>query len=223
MGYFDGPATYDKFTSDQHFGHLRIPELATRPFECTPEGIEAMNAELIRRHNSVTGTTQKVAHLGDFAMGTIANTLPTVALLNGVHTLYGGNHDRCTAMYGRSKMEFWATRYHDAGLKYVFTGGENEAATGYADVFGTLVAMCHFPYRGAREGDSQQEERFSKFRPEWPLGAEWLLCGHVHGAWRQRGRMINVGVDAWGGYPVSADEIAALISQGPADREPLQW
>ena len=51
----------------------------------------------------------------------------------------------------------------------------------------------------------------------------WLLCGHVHESWRQRGRMINVGVDAWGGRPVSEEALYELIDSGPADLETLPW
>jgi len=35
--------------------------------------------------------------------------------------------------------------------------------------------------------------------------------------------MINVGVDAWGGYPVPEEELAALIKAGPRDLEVLPW
>ena len=46
------------------------------------------------------------------------------------------------------------------------------------------------------------------------------LHGHVHERWRQSGRMINVGVDAWDHRPVPEDAVAALIAGGPADRPP---
>jgi len=59
------------------------------------------------------------------------------------------------------------------------------------------VLAYHFPYRG----DSHDHDRYREHRPA-DEGA-WLLHGHVHERWRQRGRMINVGVDAWGGYPVT--------------------
>lgn len=36
---------------------------------------------------------------------------------------------------------------------------------------------------------------------------ERVLCGHVHGAWRRRGNMYNVGVDVHDFYPVTIDEI----------------
>ncbi len=41
----------DFVTSDQHFGHARISELAERPFAT----VEEMNAELARRWNDVVG------------------------------------------------------------------------------------------------------------------------------------------------------------------------
>ena len=49
------------------------------------------------------------------------------------------------------------------------------------------------------------------------------LHGHVHEKWRQRGRMINVGVDAWGGYPVTDTHLATLITAGENDLRPLPW
>ena len=43
------------------------------------------------------------------------------------------------------------------------------------------------------------------------------------GAGGQRGRQMNVGVDAWGGRPVAESEIAELVLAGPADLGPLAW
>ena len=44
----------------------------------------------------------------------------------------------------------------------------------------------------------------------------WLLCGHIHERWRQDGKQINVGVDAWRFAPVSDDTICEVIRSGPA-------
>ncbi|MFX9969596.1 hypothetical protein ABTP69_19195, partial [Acinetobacter baumannii] len=38
-----------------------------------------------------------------------------------------------------------------------------------------------------------------------------LLCGHVHDVWNTRDKMINVGVDQWDYYPVSAAQILDLV------------
>ena len=57
----------------------------------------------------------------------------------------------------------------------------------------------------------------------WVLGdvalGGWLIHGHVHEKWRQRGRQINIGADAWGYTPVHEDTIAELINQGPQHLE----
>ena len=87
------------------------------------------------------------------------------------------------------------------------------------DIAGQRVLLSHFPYAGG--GDSHGEDRFSAHR--LADGGGWLLCGHVHQSWRQRGRMINVGVDAWGGQPVAEPELAELIAAGPLDRDVLPW
>jgi calcineurin-like phosphoesterase family protein len=45
----------------------------------------------------------------------------------------------------------------------------------------------------------------------------------VQQAWRQRGRQINVGVDAWAGRPVPEETLVELIAAGPAERDPRPW
>ena len=54
----------DFVTSDQHFSHARISELAERPFAT----VEEMNAELVRRWNEVVRADDTVLHLGDLAL-----------------------------------------------------------------------------------------------------------------------------------------------------------
>jgi calcineurin-like phosphoesterase family protein len=77
------------------------------------------------------------------------------------------------------------------------------------------VALSHLPY----EGDSHGEDRFVPWRPRDEGG--WIVHGHVHTAWRHRGRMINVGVDAWGCSPVEEATVAALIDDVADYARPL--
>lgn len=42
-----------------------------------------------------------------------------------------------------------------------------------------------------------------------------LLCGHVHEKWKQKGKLINVGVDQWGYAPVHLDTLLALTEATP--------
>jgi calcineurin-like phosphoesterase family protein len=66
--------------------------------------------------------------------------------------------------------------------------------------------MNHLPY----EGDSHDDDRFVPLRPVDDGG--WLLHGHVHNKWRQKERMINVGVDVWDLAPVAQETLEALIA-----------
>ncbi len=78
------------------------------------------------------------------------------------------------------------------------------------------VLACHVPYRG----DSHDHDRFVERRPV-DQGA-WLLHGHVHERWRQRGRMINVGVDVCACGPVDEATLAAFVEDGPNSLAPVQ-
>jgi calcineurin-like phosphoesterase family protein len=212
----------DQFhTSDQHFGHARIAEFSGRPFPHTPEGVLEMNEAIVDAWNAIVGPLDLVWVHGDVAMGTIVDSLGYIARLNGVLHLIRGNHDRCSSLYGHknpAKVAEWTERYLDAGFASVV-----DTATLATDQVVAVtpnregVLMTHFPY----EGDSQETDRYSQARPRDEGG--WLLHGHVHEAWRQRGRQINVGIDAWGGRPVSIDEITELIAAGPRDLAPLPW
>ncbi|ROR96635.1 hypothetical protein EDD28_1221 [Salana multivorans] len=56
--------------ADHHFGHVRIGELAERPFASVAE----MDAELVARWNDVVGADDVVLHLGDLALGDLETT-----------------------------------------------------------------------------------------------------------------------------------------------------
>ena len=192
------------FTADLHLGHVNILRYADRPF---PD-VDAMNAELIARWNDTVDADDTVWVLGDVALGRLSETLPLVGKLKGSKLLVAGNHDRCWAGNGPGAAS-WTERYVDAGFERVHQGHVA------LDLDGTRVLACHFPYRGA----SHDRDRHVQHRPT--DDGSWLLHGHVHGRWRQAGRMVNVGVDAWDSRPVSAGELHVLIEAGPADREPL--
>lgn len=137
--------------------------------------------------------------------------------------LVGGNHDRFHPYNGR-KAEGWSERYLE------LTGAVRiEPLTSALTLTnGTEVTVSHFPYadpvprpRTLRSGKVVANDKFAEWRPSDDGG--WLVCGHVHGAWRQHGRQINVGVDAWAGRPVSEETLVELIAAGPADRSSLPW
>lgn len=199
------------FSSDLHLGHANIIRYCDRPFA----DVDAMNRGLVERWNAVVAPADTVWVLGDVAMGRISESLPVVGSLNGTKHLLSGNHDRCWPGLGE-KADDGEERYLDAGFATVRHGEIDIEVVGASGRSRTLHA-CHFPY----EGDSQDEDRYPGARPD-DLGA-WLLHGHVHEVWRQHGRMINVGIDAWGGEPVPADTILDLVEAGEHDHTPLAW
>jgi calcineurin-like phosphoesterase family protein len=80
------------FTSDQHFGHKRIIELAKRPFA----SVEEMDMEMIRRWNECVQPGDQVYHLGDFSFADQTKYLPFLA---GDKKLIKGNHDHSNRMH----------------------------------------------------------------------------------------------------------------------------
>lgn len=195
------------FTADLHLGHARIAGLAGRPYG----DVDAMNRDLIARWNGLVSPDDEVWVLGDVAMGRIEESLALVRSLVGQKILVPGNHDRCWV--GRGDEAFaWRERYLAAGFAQIVD------APCRLRVGRREWLLDHFPYVGDRTGT----ERYPEARPV--DSGDWLLHGHTHGSWRQRGRMVDVGVDAWGGYPVSGAVLDALVGAGrDADLGPLAW
>jgi calcineurin-like phosphoesterase family protein len=162
-----------------------------------------MNDAIVTRWNERVDPDDTVWVLGEVAVGRTDDTLPLVELLSGTKILVAGNHDRCWAGH-RKGVARWTPRYLDAGFAEIHQGVVE------LDIAGHHVLACHFPYRG----DSHHDDRYVDERPT--DRGSWLLHGHVHQAWRVRGRMINVGVDAWNHAPVSEEQLAAVIANGGA-------
>lgn len=185
------------FTSDTHFSHARIIELSGRPFG----SIEEMNAELIENWNRVVGKDDEVYHLGDLALGTIADSLPATSQLNGRKFLVPGNHDRVSTAYMHGKqIERFTPLYEAAGWTILPEVTE-------IDFDERAVRLCHFPY----EGDSQENDRHVELRPA--DDGMPLIHGHIHEVRRIHGHMFNVGVDVNDFTPVHEDAVREWLSQ----------
>ena len=188
------------FTADLHLGHTNVIAYCDRPFA----NVGQMNAALVAAWNTVVGADDEVWVLGDLAMGRVDESLAVASHLLGHKHLLVGNHDK--PFHGRAIEQYEAAGFelHYDQMELALPGG-------------LLVLACHFPY----QGDSHDHDRYRERRPA-DEGA-WLLHGHVHERWRQRGRMINVGVDAWGGYPVTETHLARLVEAGESDLRPQPW
>lgn len=197
-------------TGDLHLGHGNI--LRYCPQRTFPT-VRDMDEFLVTTWNATVGPDDDVLVLGDMCLGDLDRSLGHVAQLHGRSIrLVVGNHDRPFRRNGTPRPA-WERRYLDAGFTDVVHG----TVTVDVGLPGPLLA-CHFPYRG----DSHDEDRYTAHRPA-DDGHRALLHGHTHGRWRRNGRMIDVGVDAWGGRPVAAEEIADLLGGPQQHAEPLRW
>ena len=78
------------FTSDTHFGDIRILRIDKRPFRTLDEH----DATLIEKWNAVVTPSDTVWHLGDFALGPSDDRVNEIlASLNGGKHLITGNND----------------------------------------------------------------------------------------------------------------------------------
>lgn len=192
------------YTSDQHFGHANIIEYCGRPFSDVTE----MNREMLSRWNSRVRTDDEVWILGDLALGSLdANLAAWVSSLAGRKILVPGNHDRCWHAHKKNPTGHRTRYYRYGGIASIVDFPDPHV------IAGQTVTLGHFPYKDS--GDHTRQERYREHRPD--DDGRWLLHGHIHHMWRQRGRQINVGVDAWDFAPVPESAIADIIRSGAAD------
>ena len=184
-------------SSDHHWGHENILK-----WRDAYDTLDEMNEDLVTRWNETVSPEDSVYYLGDLVMGQRADTLQWVSRLNGLIYLVPGNHDHVHPMHMEKRNEAWQDKwsqmYIDAGIEAIMP------TTNFFSWGEISFLLCHFPF----EGDHTDEERYTEWRPE-PIGADFLLHGHVHDLWKRNGNQINVGVDVWDFRPVSIDEVTA--------------
>lgn len=86
------------FTSDLHFGHKRICELANRPYA----SVEEMWLSMRDEWNARVAKGDTVYHLGDFSFLNAAATAELIRQLRGNIHFIRGNHDEALAKAFRS-------------------------------------------------------------------------------------------------------------------------
>lgn len=196
------------FTSDLHFGHARILEYC-KGRAALWSTVEDMNRGLVERWNAVVQPQDTVIILGDLAMGKRAETVPYLQWCAGLKVLVPGNHDSCWE-YGRDGYGSTPSQLMKHRRDYQTWGGIDDIWLNSAEFMldnRIKVVLSHLP---PLECDAHPEEaRFVGLRPPYPEG--WMLCGHVHEAWQQHGRVINVGVDVWDYQPVNVTTLIARV------------
>ncbi len=185
------------YTADLHCGHRGLLDRGYRPWQT----VEEHDTALVARWNEAVSPEDTVWVLGDVAMS--ASKLGPIADLNGRKILLCGNHDAPWPGHAKPRQH---QRYLTAGFAEIL-----DTITTRTTVGGHQVEMSHLPY----EGDHTDEDRYVEHRPI-DEGLP-LLHGHVHDAWKVRGRMVNVGVDVWDYRPVPESTLAPLLDGMAAD------
>ncbi|HEY9713421.1 MAG TPA: metallophosphoesterase family protein [Chroococcales cyanobacterium] len=156
---------------------------------------------MIANWNEVVERDDEVYFLGDFSLD-FKRMKQVVPLLRGRIHLIAGNHDLCHPCHHNGSA--YLARYVDAGFVDI-------CESTFLPIEGEQVMLSHLPYYDIDDEDS----RYPEFKPN--DDGNWLLHGHVHQRWKIKGRQINVGVDVWDYYPVSIQEIQAVIAGGKTE------
>lgn len=177
------------FTSDLHFHHDKIITSCGRPFGSGQE----MNEALIRRWNDRVTAQDEVFILGDVTLKGKAMALEALWQLRGRKYLILGNHDGFAARLTEADSPFQWVRHY-----------------GVTEWGGARFVLFHYPIL---EWDGMHRGSFH-------------LHGHQHNPpaynLEQRARGVlryDVGVDANGMAPVSAEEILTFFSQNQTNRQ----
>lgn len=178
------------YTADLHLGHSRVAE--SRGFTTTGDH----DAAVADAWAETVGPRDQVFVLGDVAMGNPRYALAILKRLPGEKHLIAGNHDACHPMHRDAHRQ---QRLYLDVLASVQHAGRRR-------IDRQSVLLSHFPYRG----DHTETDRHTQWRlPDMGLA---LLHGHTHSGGRGAGRVIHVGLDAWGLRPVAQEQVADLLA-----------
>lgn len=176
--------------SDYHFWHSKVIHYCKRPWRT----VEEMNYCLIDNWNQTVSAQDPVIFFGDFAFCGPGKIRAIVEQLHGRKFLIRGNHDRKFSISKWTRMGF--EEVHDQGVLHMPDG--------------SLVDLSHFPYRSPWWKRLFNDDRYPHLRVQDQ--GRWLIHGHVHNAWKVRGKQINVGCDVWDYRPVHINEIKRIMA-----------
>lgn len=176
-------------TSDEHYGHEKIIELANRPFTSVEEQTET----LIERHNKTVpaGLGHTTIHVGDLFWHTlkIEEAITILSRLNGRHAFIFGNHDELI----EANIRFMSNLF-------TFIVGENKASGSKIIRHNKhKLTLNHYAQRvwdGSHKG-------------------HWHCYGHSHGCLPGLGKSFDIGVDSHDFKPWALEEIEAKMNALP--------
>lgn len=198
-------------TSDLHLGDEAVIRRCNRPYADAAE----MDDDIAARWNAAVDPGDEVWVLGDLAVQHPGAALGRVAGLNGTLHLVLGNHD---AGFGADEADTSVAEraYLEAGFASV-RHGIVEIDLG----LGEPVLASHLPYEPRPYEVIDGRDRYAGLRP-LDTGRR-AVHGHLYGRWRRNGRMVDVGLDAWGGWPVRFDTVARAFASRAAHLDPFPW
>lgn len=188
------------FTSDSHYNHANICSSTTKwidPVTCREfKSLEKMNSVLVGNINEVVGQDDILFHLGDWSFGGLESikqfrdqiACKTIHLITGNHDHHiESNKDNVQSLFSS------VNKYLDLVVKWnIGTPLQDEVC----------FALMHFPIAS------------------WDNMARGAihLHGHVHFEANKRigvGKMMDVGVDGNGLYPIDMSEVISIMRNQP--------
>lgn len=168
------------FTADTHFYHNHVIPYEQRPFQT----VEEMNEALIRNWNARVSPEDDIFILGDFTLKGPTPANAVLARLQGRKYLIRGNHDGFAGRMSFRRDAFvWVRDYFELSW-------QNQR-----------FVLCHYPllsWNGMRRGAFHLHGHQHNKLPYNKLNRDGGL------------RRLDVGVDAQGMSPVSAEELLAF-------------
>ena len=210
---------FDWIASDHHAGHKKISGFCGRPFEDGAEESYVMTENMVEKHNELVSPNDIVWFLGDLALGDFRRSMEAVSRMNGRKFLMPGNHDHLHPYYqikagNGSSIEAKIRSEIEIYKSYGFEILPLELSL---LLDGIPCTFSHFPVELVKPFD----DRYEQWRPS--DSSRCVIHGHIHEKWRVKGLQINVGVEAWGGYPVSFRQVIELAQQGAQGLNIIQW
>ena len=188
------------FTSDTHYNHANICSATTKWSDSVTcrefKSLEHMNSTLVGNINEVVGQDDILFHLGDWSFGGFdqIELFRNQIICRNVHIITG-NHDHHIENDKEGCQSLFSSVNKYLNLIVKFPNSEG----GYDNV---RFALMHFPIAS------------------WDNMARGAihLHGHVHFEPNIRigmGRMMDVGVDGNGLYPIEMSEVLSLMKNQP--------
>jgi len=171
-------------TSDEHYGHAKMIELAHRPFT----SVAGMNETLIERHNAVVPDSPGflTIHVGDLFWHTLTplEAMTILSRLHGKHAFIFGNHDELMENIDLARRFEWVIGTNKASGSKIIHFNKHKL---------TLNHYAQRVWDGSHKG-------------------HWHCYGHSHGCLPGLGKSFDIGVDAHDFRPWSLEEIEAKMS-----------